>query len=47
MIPTDGMAIPRIEKGFAFFIRGIAMPSVGIFGLHDSSITICGIRVAQ
>ena len=42
MIPTDGMAIPRIKQCFSFFIRGIAMPSVGILGPHDSSIAICG-----
>ena len=42
MIPTDGMAIPRIKQGFSFFIRGIAMPSVGILGLPDSSIAISG-----
>ena len=44
MIPTDGMAIPRIKQCFAFFIRGIAMPSVGIFRLHGRSIAICGTR---
>ncbi len=45
MISTDGMAIPRIKQGFSFFIRGIAMPSVGSFRLHDSSIAICGTRL--
>ncbi len=40
MIPTDGMAIPRIKQDVSFFIRGIAMPSVGSFRLQDSSIEI-------
>ncbi len=44
MIPTDGMAIPRIKQGFLLFIRGIAMPSVGSFRLQGSSIAICGTR---
>ena len=32
-IPTDGMAIPRMKNEKHGFIRGIAMPSVGILGL--------------
>ena len=29
-LPTDGMAIPRMKNEKLCFIRGIAMPSVGI-----------------
>ena len=31
-LPTDGMAIPRMKNDKHCFIRGIAMPSVGIIG---------------
>ncbi len=39
------MATPRIKQCFSFFIRGVAMPSVGSLGLHNSSIAICGTRL--
>src|SRR2546427_12742098 len=41
MIPTDGMAIPRMKEGTLPVIHGIAMPSVGRSGFHDGLLLKC------